>query len=207
MNNTFTQHHFNHNIDAQLPNISHLLCKATTWRLLGLLWERPRPHWCEEIRQIASEIKQPLFSRITEIAQQTSEGTYLAIFGPGGQITPRQVSYCGIQDPGRNISELLAFYQAFLFTPSTEDPPDHIAVEVSFISYLLLKEAYALAQNANDDVQITRQARKSFVSLHLLPFVSSLHQKICELKNVPPHIVLSTQHILSETSSPQWCDK
>jgi hypothetical protein len=65
------------------------------------------------------------------------------------------------------LSELSAFYKAFSFSPATEEVPDHISVEAAFVSYLYLKEAFAIESGLGEQAGITSDARSHFVAQHL----------------------------------------
>jgi hypothetical protein len=145
-----------------------LLAQAAAWRLASLLLERPRPWWRDEIEKLSCEVADRELSAYAREAGDETEETYHRLFGPGGIVSPREVSYCGFEDPGRLMAELNAFYHAFLFEPRREEPIDHISVEAGFVGYLFLKQAYATLRRSVDASEITRNARARFASEHLL---------------------------------------
>jgi hypothetical protein len=53
-----------------------------------------------------------------------------------------------------------------LASPPEEEPDDHLAVECDFVSYLLLKDVYALAAGLSASADVARDARASFLSDH-----------------------------------------
>lgn len=145
-----------------------LLAQAAAWRLASLLLERPREGWYEEIQKLSSEvIDRELTACAHDVADQTEE-TYHRLFGPGGAVSPREVSYCGFEDPGWLMAELRAFYRAFSFEPRREEPIDHVAVESGFLGYLFLKQAYAETRGNAEAAEITKSARQRFINEHLL---------------------------------------
>ncbi len=144
-----------------------LVAQAAAWRLASLLLERPRPAWKSEVAQLCSEVTERELSSCARAADQGTEELYHRLFGPGGTVSPREVSYCGFEDPGRLMAELSAFYQAFSFQPRREEPVDHICVEVGFVGYLFLKEAYAEKRGASESVEITKSARDRFTDEHV----------------------------------------
>jgi TorA maturation chaperone TorD len=143
------------------------LAQAAAWRLLGLLLERPRAGWHAEVAALAQEVADPDLRAVVQAAQTATEGAYLRCVGPGGVASPRAVAYAGFQDPGRLLAEVAEFYKAFGFRPRSEDPVDHVGVEVGFVSFLLLKEAFALADGNTAAARITAGARQRFVEDHL----------------------------------------
>ncbi|MBI1998533.1 MAG: molecular chaperone TorD family protein, partial [Deltaproteobacteria bacterium] len=118
-----------------------LLASAASWRLASLLLERPRPKWKSEITGLAAEVSEPQLARCAADAAQATEECYHRFFGPAGAVSPREVSYCGFEDPGRLLAQLSAFYHAFSFNPRREESIDHVSVEAGFVGYLFLKEA------------------------------------------------------------------
>jgi hypothetical protein len=143
-----------------------------------LLLERPRPAWRRELRGLAAELDESELRQLAGTAAGSSEGGYLAVFGPGGAVSPREVSYRGMADPGRLLSALAAIYEAFAYRPHVGEPADHAAVETGFLSYLHLKEAYALARGDEADLVVTRAALRRFTDEHLAGFLDRLASRL-----------------------------
>jgi Nitrate reductase delta subunit len=144
-----------------------LLSQAAAWRLASLLLERPRVQWHSEIEQLSLEASDEKLSSCAREAGPATEELYHRLFGPGGMVSPREVSYCGFEDPGRLMAELNSFYRAFSYLPRREESIDHISVEAGFVGYLFLKEAYARQQGDSDAAEITKSARKRFMNEHV----------------------------------------
>jgi nitrate reductase assembly molybdenum cofactor insertion protein NarJ len=155
-----------------------LLAESARWRLTGLLFERPRPGWHEEVRALASEVGDERLAAAAHAARDADEGTYLAILGPGGAVSPREVAYRNMGDPGKILSELRGFYDAFGFHPKAEDPPDHVAVEAGFIGFVKLKQAFAAARGDTEGERTTREAAQVFVERHLGSFAGDLAERL-----------------------------
>lgn len=162
-------------IDAFRP----LVAESLSWRLLALLFERPRPGWREEIEALIDSCgDEPLREAARAAIAEATEGAYLAVLGPGGRVSAREAGYQTMRDTGRILAEIRAFYDAFAYEPRTEDPPDHVAVEIGFVGYLLFKEAYAMAESRNEDVATVAGAREEFLSEHLASISSSIAAKL-----------------------------
>jgi nitrate reductase assembly molybdenum cofactor insertion protein NarJ len=144
-----------------------LLAAAAAWRLASLLLERPRGQWYSEIEQLSLEASDEKLSSCAREAGPATEELYHRLFGPGGTVSPREVSYCAFEDPGQLMAELNSFYHAFSYLPRREEPIDHISVEAGFVGYLFLKEAYARQRRDSDAAEITKQARERFMNEHL----------------------------------------
>lgn len=150
------------------PRVRELLAEATAWRLLGLLFERPREGWREDVEALSRLVADPALRSAAGAAQgEASEGLYLALLGPGGLVSPREVTYRGMEDPGHILADISTFYDAFAFQPETEEAPDHLAVEAGFLGYLCLKEAYARARGSEEEAEVAAQAAARFRESHL----------------------------------------
>ncbi len=167
--------------DAVEPRVQDLLREATEWRLLGLLFERPREDWWREVTSLCREVSDPDLRAATDAAkEEADEGLYLALLGPGGAVSPREVAYRAMEDPGHILAEIMAFYEAFAFQPASEEPPDHLAVEAGFLGYLCLKQAYARLRGSTDDAEIAAQAASRFCEEHLSRLAWSLADRLAK---------------------------
>jgi hypothetical protein len=155
-----------------------LLGRALGWRLVGLLFERPRPGWHAEVRALTSEVDDDRSKSVELAARDADEGGYLSVFGPGGAVSPREVAYRRMGDPGKILAQLEGVYDAFGYHPKTEDPPDHIAVEAGFVGYMKLKQAYAVAQADAEGERTTRDTIATFMEDHLSSFAGDLAQRL-----------------------------
>jgi nitrate reductase assembly molybdenum cofactor insertion protein NarJ len=160
-------------------HVTELLREATAWRLLGLLFERPKDGWWREVDMLSREVADPEITAAAEAARkEASEGLYLALLGPGGPVSLREVTYRGMEDPGRIIADISAFYEAFAFQPETEEAPDHLAVEAGFIGYLCLKEAYARARGNEEEAELTANAAARLRETHLSTFAWPVAERL-----------------------------
>jgi nitrate reductase assembly molybdenum cofactor insertion protein NarJ len=163
------------------PRVRQLLVDAATWRLLGLFFERPREGWRKEVELLSRKIADPVIEAAADAAQEEAkEGLYLALLGPGGPVSAREVAYRGMEDPGRILADISAFYEAFAFQPETEEAPDHLSVEAGFLGYLCLKEAYARARGNDQEAEVTAQAAHRFRDFHLSTFVWTVADRLEE---------------------------
>jgi DMSO reductase family type II enzyme chaperone len=78
------------------------------------------------------------------------------------------------------LADLSGFYRAFGFTLATRDPdlPDHVSVELEFLSLLQAKEAYARSTGSMSQAQITAQAIKTFLEQHLGRWAGVLREAV-----------------------------
>lgn len=160
------------------PETLRLLQEAAQWRLLGLLFERPGKDWHSEVAALAAEVQDETLRQAAAAAQQEAgEGLYDTIFGPGGPASPREVSYRKTELSGQFLAELQAFYDAFAYQPSIDEPPDHVAVEAGFVAYLRLKEVYGQFDGRAD---VAAQAAAAFVEYHVAVLADGLSRRLAD---------------------------
>lgn len=169
-------------VDLSAPGLREAVAKAAEWRLIGLLLERPRPERRARILELAAEAGDGELRELAGRLAGLEEPDYVSLFGPGGPVSPREVAYRRVEDPGWIMADAAAFYEAFGYRPDAEDPVDHMAVLIGFVAYLGLKEAYALASGLDAEVAATARAR--FLASHVAPLASGLAAKL-ELVEAP----------------------
>jgi hypothetical protein len=162
--------------DSSELDSRELLVLAASWRLASLLLE-----WKSEIARLAAEVSDPQLARCAADADHATEELYHRLFGPAGAVSPREVSYCGFEDPGRLLAQLSAFYHAFSFNPQREESIDHVSVEAGFVGYLFLKEAYACMRNDAAAATIAKDARERFCSEHLARLARGMRERPVEM--------------------------
>jgi nitrate reductase assembly molybdenum cofactor insertion protein NarJ len=149
-------------------DVHRLLREAAQWRLIGLLFECPVDGWHDQFKGLATEVDDASLREAAELARdEASQGLYHTTFGPGGPAPPREVSYRETVHPGRFLAEIRDCYQAFAYTPSTPETPDHVATEAGFIGYLRLKEAYARECGDAESAAVCHSAAERFLEEHL----------------------------------------
>jgi len=174
------------------------LAASAEWRLIGLLLERPREGWHEAVHALALEVHDPVLVAAASTGSRIGEGVYLDVFGPGGDVSPREVAYRGRQDPGATVADVSAFYRAFAFEPRVEDPPDHVAVEVGFAGYLRLKESFALSRADREGALLCAEGLQRFLDEHLRCIAEPLLAKLTLLAPLP-HLLGAASALLERT--------
>ena len=167
------------NARKRLSSAAELLEEACQWRLLSLLLSRPTAERKDEVRRLAGERTTPRLAAAARAwCDNAGEGDYLHLLGPGGLVPAREVAYRPFADPGWLLADIARYHQAFGFRPAAEEPPDHIAVLGDFVSYLLLKEAYARDCEGGDAVAVTRGAMKRFMQEHVAPVAARVAERL-----------------------------
>jgi nitrate reductase assembly molybdenum cofactor insertion protein NarJ len=149
-------------------DLKPLLTEAAEWRLLAMLFEYPAGEWRRQVEVLAAEITQTNLRNAAQGAvQDATEGLHLAFFGPGAPVSLREATYLGGVQLGYLMSELSAQYEAFGYEAASAESQDHLSVELGFLSYLKLKQAYATACGDGDHAAIAEEAAVAFVKDHL----------------------------------------
>lgn len=139
----------------------------------------PQGDWREHVTTLAREVSDvDLQIAAREMVEEATEGLYHSTFGPGGPAAPREVSHRDYVTPGAALSELVAYYEAFAFSPHTDEPPDHVAVECDFLAYLRVKEAYALVRGETQQAAIAADAAQHFQQDHLATLAQPLQESL-----------------------------
>ena len=76
-------------------------------------------------------------------------------------------------------ADVSGFYKAFGLKHSG-DLPDHISAELEFLSFLFIKEAFALMEGDEDKIGLVRDARMKFWGEHLGSWYRKLVEKVKE---------------------------
>ncbi len=148
--------------------IVSLLRRAARWRLSGLLLEPPGPQWRVQVAALRAEAGDPLLEQAAQSAlQEAHPAGYHTLFGPGGAVSLREVSYRPMADPGRLLAELAELYALFGYQPNLAESPDHVAVEAGFVAYLYVKQAFAQSCDDSQRATLAEQAGAHFCRTHL----------------------------------------
>jgi hypothetical protein len=171
--------------------IRSLLAEAAAFRLLAVLFSRPRPGLAEEARALAAEVGDAELATAADALAAAGEGPYHALLGPGGAAPGREAGHLGLGDPGRTLAALGARYRAFGFAPAGEEPADHVAVECDFAAWLHLKEAFALLRREVEAAEVTRVERERFLADHLGPVGHGIAARLPG--EAPPHLAAAAR--------------
>lgn len=153
--------------------------EAAEWRLISLLFECPGPQWREQVTALMQEVDdEKLHSAAHYALEEAGECLFHYAFGPGGPAPAREATCHQTVQLGYLMSELQAYYNAFAFHPSTAEAPDHVSVEAGFISYLKMKEAYALASQDEERAATTSESAQRFIEDHLTNLAQPLAERL-----------------------------
>jgi TorA maturation chaperone TorD len=159
---------------------------SARWRLLSLCFQLPTPVIRREIKRLSKTAAEPLAEIAAEWASaplQEAAAEYHRVLGPGG-VPAVESSYDPNALAGRGplLADIAGFYEAFAYRP--EEPPaavpDHIAVQLDFLSYLAMKAAFALHDHRPNDARITVQAYQKFQREHLYTWLREFQDRLVQ---------------------------
>jgi len=117
-----------------------------------------------------------LLATLTPESLEAFNDSYLVVFGhaarapcPMNEIEYGNLKADSLFQPHR-LADLNAFYRAFglELADDAAERPDHICLELEFMSVLAAKEAYALEHQLDgDQIALGRDAQKKFLREHL----------------------------------------
>jgi TorA maturation chaperone TorD len=169
----------------------HLAARAAVFTYLSLGFSPPGtvalPEVFVRLREATGflppryqELLAPLVE--TAVQDQPGEGEYWRLFGSGGTVSPYETEYdplVGVRK-GHELADLLGFYTAFGFKigEAQREFPDHLAVELEFMSLLLLKVLYARQKGMAEAEELTRDAAAAFLRDHLGRWVEAFAERL-----------------------------
>lgn len=169
-------------------NLKPLLESAANWKFFSLLLQYPNAEVIKKAKSLSQEILpslQPDAQELINLFSSYQEAVYHILLGSAGTVSPYESDYQisgqeGIHDKGAVLGDIAAFYKAFGYDFSIEmkEAPDHAAIELAFLSYLKLRQAYSLNQGKEEIYQLCCDAEKKFLSEHLLAWFPQFLQEL-----------------------------
>lgn len=83
----------------------------------------------------------------------------------------------------QQLADIAGFYRAFGLdiAKTAHERPDYLPIELEFLYFLCVKEAYALEHHGPEHVELVRNAETTFLKDHLLCWVPSFAGRLQEL--------------------------
>jgi TorA maturation chaperone TorD len=138
---------------------------------------------CGELSREALDVRPLLLETVRPLAELRAE--YDRVFGlvPSRECPPYETEYHPSSETffrSQQLADVAGFYRAFGLDPSRAEPerPDHVALELEFVAFLLLKKRLALASGAPDEdiaerVSLCEEAERTFFREHLAWWIPS----------------------------------
>jgi len=157
---------------------------ASRWRLLSLFFQLPTPDSRRELRRLAGSVPKDLAKvarEWTTVDLKLAAAEFHRVLGAGG-IPAVESSYDPNALAGRGplLADIAGFHEAFAYRPEKRpaEVPDHIAVELDFLSYLSFKVAFALHEGRQEEARIATQGHNRFLEQHLATWVPAFREKL-----------------------------
>jgi nitrate reductase assembly molybdenum cofactor insertion protein NarJ len=159
--------------------------RAQVYSFLSDAFLYPDENWCEDVplvEEILSSldwVSPALAIRPLDLA--ALQAAYRHAFGATGSIC-YETEY-GLPHEFRQSQELAdinGFYRAFGFTNGgrVRERPDHLAVELEFMSILALKEAYTAQDGLVEHFEVCLEAQRKFLGDHLGRWIDKFAQSL-----------------------------
>jgi TorA maturation chaperone TorD len=160
------------------------LATASRWRLLSLLFQLPTRETRRELKRLGQTAPAPLAALArewTDLPLPAAAAEFHRVLGPGG-IPAVESSYDPNALAGRGplLADIAGFHEAFAYRPEKPpaEVPDHVAVELDFLSYLAFKVAFALHDGQRREAEIAAQAHEKFQRDHLHGWVAAFRERL-----------------------------
>lgn len=165
-----------------MREVRKVLTEGVCWKFLSLLFQRPTDATVEAANTLLEELPPDLKTEAAKCVDLLRvadvRASHHSVLGSACRISPCESTYHGpgeegLREKGTILGDIAGFYKAFEFDPSKEilEAPDHVAVELAFMSYVKLKEAYALTIGSEGAYRVCRDAGEKFLSEHLLVWI------------------------------------
>ena len=148
---------------------------AVRWRTLSTAFLAPDPGWTQRLQGLLLELApddRAILNCMGSFDEDQLAREHHVILGHACRVSPCESEHVGDRLGGKGaiISDVSGFYRAFAYHYASDirEAPDHIAVELSFLSFLSLKVAYAQFERRRQAVSLCTDARSKFFNDHLL---------------------------------------
>lgn len=135
---------------------------------------------CQVWSALPDEALPPAYSRL--FIGQDAVVLHETAYGDGGRVAGKPAE----------LADISGFYLAFGFDlkDGERELPDHLGTELEFLSLLLIKQAYALAEGWVDKCEIARDATQSFLRDHLGRWIGAVRDRVAEHGDEPAYRAL-----------------
>ncbi len=173
-------------------NLTETVARSALYKLLSLAFLPPSEGTAQllpSIDRVLPALPEPHRALLGPIVQESASAwsgptarEHSCLFGVGLASTPYETEYdpLAIARKGHRLADLLGFYEAFGFrlAEGVNEFPDHIAVELEFMSLLLLKAAHAGAEARGDTQGISEDAAVKFLGDHLAAWGAAFADRV-----------------------------
>jgi len=172
--------------------------RASLFQFLSLGFENPDAAWDVRFAPVRQEAARRGCSLPPASSADLAED-YFRLFGPA-PACPQDLTLHLVENPfeqARQMADMAGFYRAFGVDPEPGERPDHLAVALSFVSFLFVKGKHAADQNRGEQRDVTAKALEDFVVQRLAPGVAAFAGKLAQV-SPPPFYAALTDHLCRE---------
>lgn len=156
--------------------------RAVCWRVASLLFSPPSEAGLRELRALEEELPshhRETIAPLTAVTLDDWAAEYHARLGPGA-LPATESAYDDNALAGRGplLADVAGFYEAFAYRPDIREVPDHLSVELGFLSYLALKAAFAAFEGHDLELELTQQAYADFYDRHPASWLARFGERL-----------------------------
>lgn len=161
-------------------NIEESLSRSALYAALSACFRRSDTDRGETRLLLAKEAPAEWRERLEILPHATAE--YSRVLGGTGACDDGEISYRSALPSGAVLADIAGFYQAFGFWQhwTGAEKPDHVSVELEFVSFLCAKEGHARAAGDAGSADLIRRARTDFLKDHPAQWMASFAQALAE---------------------------
>lgn len=155
--------------------LKYLLSRSALYGLLARCFSQPENGGWAIIMNLSKEVPKEWQGPIKGLLSNgpPPAEVFMKFFGTAGTCHDCETAYLAGLPTGGTLADVAGFYQAFSFPgPSKKgNPPDHVATQLEFLSFMFAKEARALFNKDKEARRVCLSAREKFVREHLSQWI------------------------------------
>ena len=152
-------------------SLKYLLSRSVLYGLFARCFHPLENGGWKTIVNLSKEVPKEWKSRVQGLLEKGPPSTddYMRSFGTAGGCHDCETAFLTKLPAGGNLADMAGFYQAFSFPLDSKksNPPDHVATQLEFLSFMFAKEAKALFQEDKEARKTCLSARGKFVRDHM----------------------------------------
>lgn len=167
-------------------SLKYLLGRSALYGLLARCFHPLENGGWKTIVNLSKEVPKEWKGQVQGLLEKGPPSTddYMRFFGTAGACHDCETAFLNGLPTGGTLADVAGFYQAFSFPNHTaskkQNPPDHIATELEFLSFMFAKEAKALFQEDKEARKTCLSARGKFVRDHLSQWMPLFADSVAE---------------------------
>jgi TorA maturation chaperone TorD len=193
---------------SNVESLNNALLRADLWRVLALAFNSPTTQSLADLEALTEDLASALKHENSTLREGLGElvrgikaqgpdeleHEFNALFSMDVMVPAYEGSYQRIER-GTVVGDVSGYYKAFgLSTVDNSGPPDSLWNELAFLCWLSLKEGYAIEQEMEESLCITRDAMREFLQDHLGRWVGAFSHRLLATTETPFYVTAT--HLL-----------